>query len=1034
MNIGYISFVNRLIEGVPPRSVACPSLREDVVDTLGALHVLSATEARLTWQGGDARVLIDRETRIWAAEHVDALWAIDLHAVDGNGTIAAFRPTRVVPLDCAIPVRCAEDLAKRLEWRGNDDFLRTAAIGLNGRDRVAVFGQQTLAALDDEDAAGLTLWLKDGSAVEFRIVDTGAGDGYLEVVAAVPMRDAATARCGPNVLVRLGAGAALLLDVDKQKPSVSLRELALLRPPRSELFDAWARYTQFYRKSRKEREAKRSQHPIEFRDATALGKYWRAKATMSYDAIDAWLGSGVEEERQVKLDQPVACMEGDRSIGEFVITIATLRGPALVDLVLENRKGTSTLPTTGRVEARADKGEEVRLARERDAVDALTRGLAGCERLPQLLYTPESATPPRLARLPRLPREKLDVGQLRAVELIVGCQDIVAIQGPPGTGKTRVIAEALEQIAHARRGDKRETRVLVSSVQNEAVSNVLDRMANVPGIAFSVIQRKAKDEDQAFEFTATVLRKGKQVVADVRKRAGVDAIERSLKAVDDAAIAVERIPTLLAVGLAGHEPLAAALERVAATAQGQIGGILAKIAVGLAARLRAPRLEAEPVAAVQVTAALPADPTQVPGWWAEWAERWPVASRAHMAAATSGVAAALALPATARELVLKRKLVALTSAFAATTWPGDKVVPTEGEVPSLGQSVLDWVADALKFLRDRRKEVLGSPTGVALEFVHSLEHDSQAWASIVGRHSNMVAATCSKAADAKLLPGQAYDWVIIDEAGRASPFELLIPMVQGRRIVLIGDHRQLPPTVDEAIADQSIVAGDAEVDIRTETLFGSIYRLLPDTCRARLATQYRMHGAIGELDNRLFYAPEGEPVDSFFAGSRAAERRSSLGVFRNQPLVWQEVAPGPRTSTEQNLEQAQHVVRLLRRYAAAGAPANYIALICPYRRQGDLYRKLLQDEPELLKCCQVKTIDAVQGREYPVVILDLVRTDGRAGFLASPNRLNVAISRAQLQLVVVGAASQFRTSSVQRVAPQLAELVRILRDLPREEP
>ena len=117
------------------------------------------------------------------------------------------------------------------------------------------------------------------------------------------------------------------------------------------------------------------------------------------------------------------------------------------------------------------------------------------------------------------------------------------------------------------------------------------------------------------------------------------------------------------------------------------------------------------------------------------------------------------------------------------------------------------------------------------------------------------------------------------------------------------------------------------------------------------------------------------------------------------------------------------VLDLLEGFLQGGAKSDEIGVICPYQVQrGQLAERLL-DRPDLADIAQVRTVDGVQGREWPAVVLCLTRDDGSPGFLASPNRINVAISRAQRQLIILGEHDVFRSSDhIRRTAPHLSKL------------
>lgn len=1024
----------RLVEGGTPHAVGAPGLPFDVYDTIARLRVVGSETARLESNGAALDVRVSRETRIYCERNPDALWVADLSASDERGTLVPFAPPRRLRVTAGVPIKVPASLVDSLSearLRLGDDLAR---VGLAlRRPEVAVVGQRAVAALDKDDGRSVTWWLPDGGALELRVEVTDEG-WALHVVDLVSPRDARKANTGPSALLFFERDARFPLVADTAPDVAPLDALDVFRPARSALFDAWARYAAIARQEHEERERERSQYPIAYRCARQRERGWVAEvAGLSEEAIAAWLGTDVAEGRTVRVRQPVARVEGEVETGPYTLETALLRGPGLVELQLVPGRGAPPLLEQGMLQAREDKGERTRREREREALDTLASGRAACARLVDLLARPGSATAPPLRPLPLPAAERLDEHQLRAVQLIAGCEDLVAIQGPPGTGKTRVIVEAIRQIEAAARARGEQVRVLLSSVQNEAVANIVERLAIGGSMVVRLVKRAARDEEEGFDFAAWSRKQGESIVAGLERRLAGHGVAETLTKVREAETEVNELRGWLALGPSAHDVVIARLRALASSQDSLLGGLLRGEAARLADALEAP---GPPAREDDALPELPASPAEVGAWWEVVRERCPVALRSEIGMRVQALAEALATPnPVRRDLVVPPRWKALR--VAAT---GLGATDPEGRREASGPSGADgdpvaadpvtaldaWAARALATLRELRAGIEARPQAVALRFLQAIKEDPRAWASIVDRHGNAVAATCSMAARAVLDPGEAYDWVIVDEAGRASPFELLVPMVQGKRVVLIGDHRQLPPTVDDALVRRANEAAPAGADIRYETLFGSLFALLPPGCKARLAVQYRMHSDIGDLVDMLFYRPAGEPLASGLTGPRTDERKLPWDVFGRRPIQWVEVAPrGERT--EENPEEAEKVLGLLREYERAGAEEKSVAVICPYSRQRLLLKRKLEHEPALQRISQLKTIDAVQGREYPVVILCLVRTDRRPGFLASPNRLNVAVSRAQNQLVVVGASRRFLDSEAVRVrAPALRRLVETL--------
>ncbi len=245
----------------------------------------------------------------------------------------------------------------------------------------------------------------------------------------------------------------------------------------------------------------------------------------------------------------------------------------------------------------------------------------------------------------------------------------------------------------------------------------------------------------------------------------------------------------------------------------------------------------------------------------------------------------------------------------------------------------------------------------------------------------------------QLLEGRKFTRVLLDEATQATEPASLVPLVRGaRQIVLVGDHRQLPPTV---------ISQRAENGGLRRSLFE---RLVAMGIEPKLLdTQYRMHPAISDFPNRSFY--EGQLVD----GIAAAERPNPAGLLWNDwevpiaflPLNGDEILSSDGASKE-NPSEAGWAARILESLLEAGdLNQSDIGIITPYAGQVRAIRDALTERNDSV---EVKTVDGYQGREKEVIIFSCVRSnsDGNVGFLADPRRLNVALTRAKRGLIVIG--------------------------------
>ncbi|MCG9124865.1 AAA domain-containing protein [Laribacter hongkongensis] len=275
-----------------------------------------------------------------------------------------------------------------------------------------------------------------------------------------------------------------------------------------------------------------------------------------------------------------------------------------------------------------------------------------------------------------------------------------------------------------------------------------------------------------------------------------------------------------------------------------------------------------------------------------------------------------------------------------------------------------------------------------------------------------------------------FDWVIIDEAGRAAPSELAVAMQAGRRILLVGDHKQLPPTFDEDVKDavkkqypsqpeSVLLASDFE------RLFDSRYGQIVGTS---LRHQYRMAPDIGELVSDCFYGKQlttGRGVPPAFY--------SELPKCLSQQISWIDTAPlgkdgyekrSPDRKDSWNEAEANIVMNILRQIIESelfvhhvksklqpGEPA--IGIICMYSKQRTLLERKKREASWLAdsrKLVKIDTVDSYQGKENQIVILTTVRNNEELnpGFLISPNRVNVAMSRAMNRLIIVASSRMWQ--------------------------
>lgn len=277
--------------------------------------------------------------------------------------------------------------------------------------------------------------------------------------------------------------------------------------------------------------------------------------------------------------------------------------------------------------------------------------------------------------------------------------------------------------------------------------------------------------------------------------------------------------------------------------------------------------------------------------------------------------------------------------------------------------------------------------------------------------STLVGATCLGIASLSSAIEVNFDWVIVDEAGKATPPEILVPICLGRKVVLVGDHKQLPPVVDEALLKlqdkerMKISKEDLEL-----SLFEYLERGLNDDCKNILDEQYRMNPVIGDLISKLFY-------ESKLASKTSKEEKTiPLKMYGSRALVWLSTASRSDRKEEKIIDSYRNTCetkiifeQLLEIDEELGELKlkKETAIIAGYRGQRELLTRLYESSYKARfhnMSIEINTVDAFQGRETDIVFYSVVRSndDGKLGFLKDVRRLNVAFSRAKELLVVVG--------------------------------
>lgn len=551
---------------------------------------------------------------------------------------------------------------------------------------------------------------------------------------------------------------------------------------------------------------------------------------------------------------------------------------------------------------------------------------------------------------------QLNDDQTRAFRAIVGARPVGLLQGPPGTGKTRFIAA----LAHYAITKGLARNVLLSSQAHEAVNTAAEallRLFRKSGGDPSIL-RVAMSEDQ---------------VSDQIREFHTPKVEQSLKDKFSATFSERMAIVGKSIGI----------DRDA------VNDVLVfhQQVLPMAARLEELLVEIDD-ADTRVT----------------------------------GLRGSL-------ELVLEK--LGLPSPLAA----------------EVGSPFSDFQDEALYCLMEKHSESgisadkikkLQAVAGIGRDFVSSASRYLRSFEPFLAGTRQIVAGTCVGLGRTSLgLTNTSFDLVIVDEAARCTASELLVPLQAARWAVLVGDQAQLEPQhraeVVDRVAKRTHIAKREIKRSDFERVFEATYGM---HAGARLATQYRMLEPIGKLVSEAFY-----PDLTLKAGRHHPVLPSDiLPEPFDRPLTWIDTAGMSDSAFEAkvgefgrvNRIEADAIVQTLEEWVRHAQFSDWligqreypfgIGVICMYAAQRELIRKIMLRSTlseHLDRRIKIGTVDSYQGKENPIVLLSLVRNnrEGKAagnsrfikeGFLATPNRINVAASRAMDRLVIVGSRSGWR--------------------------
>ena len=667
-------------------------------------------------------------------------------------------------------------------------------------------------------------------------------------------------------------------------------------------------------------------------------------------------------------DTPLAVRESPRARWLSVGNLVRIRG-RVAEVARQGRRflrDDSPIPKTGLLATNVTEALAAN-SRQKYAVDAFLYERMVNPDLARVIVEPSTAT--------RMSEPELDYFQdwlsddkKEAVGRAVSSNELFLIQGPPGTGKTSVIAEIILQIL---RRDP-DSRILLTSQSNVAVDHALTQIAEAAGEPPPEMVRLGRSEkighggeiwtleERARSWRQEVLDRCNPELANLRSE------ERKVRAT---------VKTGEAVPDSESENVGALEEWIAEARE-------------IAEQLQ--EYEQESSSLGPDVSAATKEAT------VEMVEQ----TRAELKEQLAALNDLLPQPIDTQDMSDQDVLAEIIRAAASSNRSGaDMEDPATQElhrIQELRRTLTDWT------------RVVG------------LSRDFQ---ELIGRSSRVVAATClfsGKRSSGAAGEEIGFNWAIVDEAGRATVPEVLIPIVQSERAILVGDERQLPPMVEDMMVEESGgLSGEHSLDI---SLFQSLVDQAKELGRDHLAglrTQYRMHPAIGNLVSAVFY--EGNLEN----GEQTRSRRTAFD-WMPAPVTWLSTSSMPNRMDNRvgpsyaNPTEVDVVLRLLnkmeekcrerRRRPSVGVISGYSAQVEQLATRIDPEDNVRWRNLQI----EIATVDSFQGRECDVVVYSTVRSNSerRIGFLKDRRRINVALSRARELLAIVGDNFMMETATI----------------------
>lgn len=804
----------------------------------------------------------------------------------------------------------------------------------------------------------------------------------------------------------------------------SNHNLSVLMPPYNVQLHGWLDYEKHQRLVREEIFERRKNHPLEYNEvikneSTGSSINYTVRLADGSGDISKWTNDGEIRTGKNSVKAPIKLLSLHREdvVVEGELTeIFPHQGGYAANIVTEDK---NVPPVQGRILAGEAFGDSTQAKRREEALQRILTGRSANSSMLRYLLNPKTI-PELESKDSQLHYRKespaLNDKQKKAVIRAAGQPELFLIQGPPGTGKTTVIVEIIHQVLHRNRNrgpERGPLKILVSSIQNDAIENVSRKLRDQKLL---VDAKYSGSEDLSSNSTADRLSQqllnriaSSQTIFDLNEHKEllfqIELLSHHLRNPSDDTMGV--LSQFLA------NPMFEKWGGIVLTQGRALCDELSTLLVQLAEPS-----EEQKETPFELIEAL----RSLVGW--READNGIIVSK-NIDSALALIESnpndgfhrlALKLRSLSRDLRretdelserTQRRLEELVGAIQEDLAVTDTAPDRAPQI--------EWSAKASTWLSNLRERVdvlmsFDSDAKILHDLAYGLENAPNRLQEIEREYATISLRSCQKSSEF-FKDNESFDVVIIDEAGRGG-LDVLIPMSLGKSVILVGDQNQLPPHVEAELEQRLEEEVRREADLHNTSLFSYLWHELQGEQRfncVALDTQFRMHSDIGQVVSHAFYEPEMK-----LKHSQPNETVPPFGLLGNTPFVWLDTSdqiPPTETFAYENFFEVQLVRELLSQVDSEALESlqtrhngrKPIGLIPLYKKQSELLQRTFNNSP-LKDFVEIGTADSFQGKEYPLVIISCVRSNphGNVGFLQLPNRLNVAISRAMNQVILVG--------------------------------